>query len=160
MESIWPILIGVAFIILQAIAAGNKKKKPTTQRPMVPHSEAAKNPLEQWLESIIPTNEAPPVADIMSDERSFGPEEGRRHEHIAATLYPVAAAETPPVPVAEPLHDTAVAMPTVAVDADEEERQAFAEQPAAAAQWLDAASFDAKKAIIYSEIMRPKFDNN
>jgi hypothetical protein len=137
MESILPIIIGLAFILLQAFNA-NKKREAARQRPLPTNAPtpAPRNPFEQWLESLNP------------------------EEATDAVEQPVVAEETrAPLPVASPV--TTILAPQaggrqpIGSEVSEEERAAFALSKPTVPWWY-TEEFDARKAVIYSEILKPK----
>jgi hypothetical protein len=140
MESLVPILIAFAFFVLQAVVAGNKKKEVARQQaqkreqPPVyaprPSTQLPKSPFEQLLEA-------------MREQGAIGEVEEEAIEE------PVA--ETP-----APATSNATAAQQMAA-ADEEQKKAFA-VPQKKEHWFLSEPFDAEKAIVYSEIMRPKFN--
>jgi hypothetical protein len=149
MESILPILIGVAFILLQIAAAG-KKKKESAQRPTPsPPPAAAALPQEdlwkQWMSILNPEPEEPE-----DDPETAGIEAGLYPQYCPTEESPVVPVKSaPPQAPATPADDT---LPL-------SEEAAFAEATPQPAHWLNAATFDLKKAVVYSEIMRPKFED-
>ncbi|MDR0694646.1 MAG: hypothetical protein LBF81_05030 [Prevotellaceae bacterium] len=162
METLVPVIIAVAFFILQAIAAANKKKEAVRrqmqrgEQPPVyapqPVAPPQKSPFEQLLEAM---REQGAIGDIEEEaiEETIieTPEEP---EKILYPAYKRIALEETPMPAA----GSATMAPAVATIAiDEEETNAFAE-PQKQKHWFFPEPFDAGKAIVYSEIIRPKFN--
>ncbi|MDR0582224.1 MAG: hypothetical protein LBG31_04585 [Prevotellaceae bacterium] len=161
MESLVPILIAVAFFILQAIAAGNKKKE-AARRQMQRHGQ----PPVYTPQPVAPPQKSPfeQLLDAMREQGAIGDiEEEAIEETIVETpeepekkFYPAyrrIALEETPLPAAA----SATIAPTAAtITQEEEERSAFAE-PQKQEHWFFSEPFDAEKAIVYSEIMHQKF---
>ncbi|MDR1406302.1 MAG: hypothetical protein LBI89_03770 [Prevotellaceae bacterium] len=157
MESLVPIIIAVAFFVLQAIAAGNKKKEAvrrSMQRPLQPPvygprpaAAPPKSPFEQLLEAM---REQGSIGDIEEEEIpetiAAVPEEAEKKLYLAYQPMSMEA-----LPAAE----STLSAPVVTAIAGEE-ANAFSLQPKKK-HWLATEPFDAGKAIIYSEIIRPKF---
>ncbi|MDR2361588.1 MAG: hypothetical protein LBD91_02550 [Prevotellaceae bacterium] len=149
MESILPILIGLAVLVLQAVASNNKKKEAARRgaeasrgpQSYAPPQEEASDPFEEWVRSLT----APRVEE--SDEESGGAS-SENVARIEEGLYPqdrrpsveMQMAVATIAPVAEqPPQDDAAAAPVVSGSA-----------------WRDEV-FDVEKAIVYSEILQRKF---
>ncbi|MDR2358305.1 MAG: hypothetical protein LBD87_00710 [Prevotellaceae bacterium] len=161
MESLVPVLIAIAFFVLQAIAAANKKKEAARrqmqrhEQPPVyapqPAAPPQKSPFEQLLEAM---REQGVIGDI--EEEAIEETAVEIPKEPEKALYPayrrIALEETP-----QPAASSATLTPAVAtILMDEEEANAFAEPQKQECRFF-SEPFDAGKAIVYSEIMRPKF---
>ena len=162
MESLVPILIAVAFFVLQAIAASNKKKEAARrqmqrrEQPPVyaprPVTPPQKSPFEQLLDAM---REQGAIGDI--EEEAIEETVVEIPEEPEKKFYPAyrqVALEETPIPAAG---KAAIAPAVATIAQEEEERNAFAE-PQKQAHWFFSEPFDAGKAIVYSEIIRPKFN--
>ncbi|MDR2802062.1 MAG: hypothetical protein LBB31_02455 [Prevotellaceae bacterium] len=162
MESLVPILIAVAFFVLQAIAAGNKKKE-TVRRQMQrsdqppvyaprPVAPPQKSPFEQLWETM---KEQGVIGEIEEEEiEETVVETPKKPEKTLYPAYKRIAVEKTPIPAAGGV-TTAPATAIAAIS--EEEALAFAE-PQKRKHPFFVEPFDAGKAIVYSEIIRPKFN--
>ncbi|MDR3132498.1 MAG: hypothetical protein LBU42_00535 [Prevotellaceae bacterium] len=161
MESLVPIIIAIAFLVLQAIAAGNKKKEAARrqmQRQERPPGYAPRpvalpqrSPFEQLLETMREQGAIGEVEEEEIVETVAGtPEET---EKILYPAYRKTALEETPLPAAS---SAAVTPKAAAIPMNEEEENAFAE-PQKEKHWFFSEPFDAGKAIVYSEIIRPKW---
>ncbi len=158
MESLIPILIGVAFFVLQAVASNNKKKRAAQQRntPAPGHyptpSAAPANPLEEWVrrmqQEMAGENEEENYAEeeIIEAEETVVAEEKLYPKYVAPAVATVAAPS-----VQSTLTATAETQ-------SDEEKAAFAENIATKPhRLLDPETFDIEQAVVYSEILKPKF---
>jgi hypothetical protein len=162
MESLVPVIIAIAFFILQAVAAGNKKKEaarrqlprsePTTVYAPRPVASQPKSPFEQLLEAM---REQGAIGDIEEEaiEEETVVETPDEPEQNLYPAYQQVVLDEVPQPKA---NNRAAAQATIASPVADEEHNAFAEKKKKTHRFF-TEPFDAGKAIVYSEIMRPKF---
>ncbi|MDR1680780.1 MAG: hypothetical protein LBS12_03245 [Prevotellaceae bacterium] len=154
MDSIIPILIGLAVIILQAVSASNKKKEearrraaaPPRPQPYMPSPQAERpaNPFEEWVKSLT-ANETDKMDEINEADET---EEAEATAIPEQALYPKQNA---------PSVEAQLAVSTLAPAADSFPQSAPPpDAPSPDADW-HTDSFDLKKAVIYSEILRRKY---
>jgi hypothetical protein len=161
MESLVPIIIAIAFFALQAIASSNKKKEAARRQlqkrelsPVYaprPAASQPKSPFEQLLEAM---REQGAIGNIEEEEIEEPivetPDEPEQKFYPA---YQRVALEEKPLPAAS---NFAPAKATITATTDEEEDNAFVEKQKKERRFF-TEPFDAGMAIVYSEIMRPKF---
>jgi hypothetical protein len=161
MESLVPIILAIAFIVLQAVAAGNKKKEaarrqlqrsePSTVYAPRPVAPQPKSPFEQLLEAM---REQGAIGDIEEEviEETVEETPGEPEQNLYPAYQRIVLDETP-----QPKPDNiAAAQATIASPVAGEENNAFAEKQKKERRFF-TEPFDAGMAIVYSEIMRPKF---
>jgi hypothetical protein len=155
MESIVPVLIGVAFVILQAIASSNKKKEAARRRtatpsqpqpytrPQPPVAEPL-NPFEELLRKL----QAPAPQENSSEEAYDEEEEEKGVQNLEKALYP--QYRQPPIAPLQTVQNTLERI-------EREEKAAAALIPAPVESEWNSETFDLRKAVIYSEILQPKY---
>jgi hypothetical protein len=169
MESLVPILIAVAFFILQAVVSSNKKKEAAQKRtayrseqPSYFSSQQAsppseKSPFELLLQSLQAQGVVGNIeeAEAIDDNAEMTAEEP---DVIEQQLYPTykEAKATPAANIASA--EMQAQLDSVNDTKSEEEKAAFATAaPATTPDWLQ--SFEVEKAVVYSEILQPKFNS-
>ncbi|MDR0729428.1 MAG: hypothetical protein LBF19_04815 [Prevotellaceae bacterium] len=157
MESIVPVLIGLAVLILQAVASSNKKKEEARRRAVAPSrpqsyappQERPSDPFEELLKSL---TSPPPMQEEVETVEATDVEnyEEEDSQNLEQALYPQDR---------RPSVEMQMAVPTIQPVPDQLSQNEPATDPATTeTAWYDDA-FDLKKAVIYSEILQRKHFN-
>ena len=162
MESLVPVIIAIAFFILQAVAAGNKKKEaarrqlqrsePATVYAPRPVAPQPKSPFEQLLEAMREQGAIGDIEEEAVEEETIVETPDAPEQKFYPAYQRVVLDEAP-----QPKTDNrAAAQATIPSPVAGEENNAFAEKQKEERR-LFTGPFDAGMAIVYGEIMRPKF---
>ena len=157
MESILPIIVGILFVVIQAVKSSKKKEAARQRQAQVSHRETTfssqpreKTAFEKWLESL-ETQEPDEFEEEKVEKRSLEQilYPARQERFVEGESVFQSSAET----------QTSVESTLAALNENqsEEEKEAFSEHGKKKHKLFDE-NFDIKKGIIFSEIFAPKYE--
>jgi hypothetical protein len=158
MESILPILIGLAILILQAVASSNKKKEearrraatPSRPQPYIPspQPERTSDPFEEWIKSLTSPQTVEEEVETVEETDTEEEEEKEAYQNIERTLYSQDS---------RPSIEMQMAVPTIRPVPEQQPQDEPATNSATAEPAWHTDTFDLKTAVIYSEILQRKY---